>query len=275
MAGVSVSRNALESVRATLNQFKIEVADVPFSISGDVSALQAEGDDALRRLQTEIGNLKQQVFQKKGDITRLQDQYARAWRELKETEAALKQAEQSLAGIENELARCESELSHLRAEAQNAAAQSAAAQNAAAQNADDSGAAAASAAAQSAEASIRMEINTLEKHLAELKGYAREAAQECRSYRAAIRDLKCDLSRLDSDIKQAQAELLDLERTLSRKRDKLQRLRYAYDELRAASDQLAFSARSFADRALTQTAQDLAGVDQCIRYIEEYLLTNL
>ena len=42
MAGVNVSREALRGVRTSLNQFKTEIADVPFSMERHAGMLQSE-----------------------------------------------------------------------------------------------------------------------------------------------------------------------------------------------------------------------------------------
>ena len=47
MAGVNVSREALTGVRTSLNQFKIEIRDVPFSMARQADMLQSECENAI------------------------------------------------------------------------------------------------------------------------------------------------------------------------------------------------------------------------------------
>ena len=115
MAGVNVSREALTGVRMSLNQFKTEIADVPFSMERHAAMLESECERDIRMVESQISELNQQISAKREELHQLEMELASARKHLSDTEAAQAKTEQALAGIERELENCRCESSHQHA----------------------------------------------------------------------------------------------------------------------------------------------------------------
>ena len=66
-------------------------------------------------------------------------------------------------------------------------------------------------------------------------------------------------------------ELMDLELKLNRKKDKMQRLQGAYYCVKNEFDQFLMVVKKFQAQTIASTSGNIAGVDQCIAAVEEYL----
>lgn len=249
MAGVNVSREALTGIRRTLNQFKIEIADVPFSMETGARQMQSECESAILQVKDEVSQLQQQISSKRAALKTLQDHLAIARGQLTDTEAARKDTERSLAGIERERIACERELSHLRATL--------------------------SYGDENEQGQCRQAVFAAESRLAVLKEHECGAAMELQNLERMIQKLNADIKEAEADIKRTESEIRALETALFRKEGKLSRLNTAYSSLQSELSAFTSSVRRFSQRALEQTLDGIAGVDQCIQYIDDYLATNL
>lgn len=249
MAGANVSRAALTGVRMSLNQFKTEIADVPFSMQRNVDMLQSECENTIREVKFQIDRLEQEISGKNAELRQLQGDLSDTRSRLEDTECAIQKTEQALAEIERETDSCARELSHLRATL--------------------------SYGDENEQNQCQQAVSMAEERLSELKDHGYQAAEEYRNLEGMIRKLNDDIRRIEDAIGQTESEIQSLETELSRKRSKWDRLDMAYLNLRSELNAFTNSVRRFSERALTQTQQNIAGVDQCIQYIDDYLATNL
>lgn len=249
MAGANVSRAALTGVRMSLNQFKTEIADVPFSMQRNIDMLQSECENIIREVKFQIDRLEQEISGKNAEMRQLQGELSETRIRLRDTECAKQKTEQALAEIERETDSCERELLHLRATL--------------------------SYGDENEQNQCQQAVYMAEKRLSELKDHGYQAAKEYRDLKNMICELQDDIGRIENAIGKTESEIQFLDAELSRKRSKWNRLDMAYSNLRSELDAFANSVRRFSEHALTQTQQDIAGVDQCIQYIDDYLATNL
>lgn len=249
MAGVNVSREGLTGVRTSLNQFKTEIGDVPFSMARQADMVQSECENVIRGVEAQISQLKGQISNKNEELRQLQENLINARNQSEDTEKAMYKTELCLAGIGNERNKCEKELSHLRARL--------------------------SCGDENEQSQCRQAIGAAEAQLAVLTDHECQAAAELRAQKERIRELRSEIGRSEGAIRAAESELMFLKEKLFRKEDKQKRLNMAYNNLISELNILSDSVRRFSQFALTQTQQDIAGVDQCIRYIDGYLATNL
>lgn len=249
MARVNVSREALTSVRMSLNQFKTEISDVPFSMVRSANMLQSECQGALWKVDSQISQLKQQVFSKDAQLRQLQDDLANARERLEDTERAKENIERTLAGIERERESCERELSHLRAQLSSC---------------DENG-----------RNQCQQAVHGAENRLSELNGHECEAAADLQVQENMMCRLNCEIERIITAIKDTESELRSLKEELSKKEMKRDRMDRAFNNLMSELSVFRNSVRRFTECALTQTQQDITSVEQCIQYIDDYLATNL
>ena len=78
---------------------------------------------------------------------------------------------------------------------------------------------------------------------------------------------------MENEIYKCETELMELEFKLSQKRDKMQRLKAAYYCVKNEFDQLQMVVKKFQAQTILSTSGNIAGVDQCIAAVEEYMST--
>lgn len=249
MAGVNVSREALTGVRMSLNQFKTEIADVPFSMERHAAMLKSECERDIRMVESQISELNQQISAKREELHQLEMELASARKHLSDTEAAQAKTEQALAGINMEIQSCISKLSQLHSTF-----------NSGAGNEYNQ---------------YQQEVLAVESRLTMLKEHEWDAEMERQEQERTIQELNNDIKSLQVTIDITTSEILNLDRDLYRIEGKRDRLKMAYSNLQSELNNFTNSVRRFSQNALEQTQQDIAGVDQCIQYIDDYLATNL
>lgn len=249
MAEVHVSREALTGIRAALNQFKTEMEGIPFSMRSHADALRSECESAVREQGRRVNLLKQQVLEKKAELRQLQNELDSARYQLERTGQEAKKTEQSLAGIEREIKMCSGELSALRAGLPSNDVNE--------------------------QARRMQDVSAAESRLSTLKGHGAEAAEELRAQQEMIQKLSADIAGTQAALGRTESALRSLEAELSKQEDKQRRMNMAYQSLQSELNAFTDSVSRFSQNALAQTQQNMAGVDQCIQYIDDYLATNL
>ena len=117
-------------------------------------------------------------------------------------------------------------------------------------------------------AMIEYEIRCLDKSISSYKQWMSEQER-------SIDECNNEIKRLTSEIQQAEDELHNVKREWSRIEDKYSRLKNAYLNLMREADNFSAAVNKFCRRALDATEGNISGINQSIKFVEEYMTTNL
>lgn len=83
------------------------------------------------------------------------------------------------------------------------------------------------------------------------------------------------INSLEREIWQYEKNLNELKQKIKRAENKLQRLRSAYSRVKQTLDDFSISITRYAAAASLETSRNISAVSLCMKYIEEYMKTNL
>ena len=90
-----------------------------------------------------------------------------------------------------------------------------------------------------------------------------------------INDSNEKISSLESEIDTSEKQLSEIIRKRMRAEDKLKRLEFVYSRVKRNLDDLNMYITRYSNNTFAETTNDISEINRCIRYIEEYMMTNL
>lgn len=250
MPKAEVTIESLMKVKITLQQFKADIASIPQSILRHEDAVQSECEQKIRNLQNQIDELRSIIRKQESDLGGLNSN-------LIDNQNRIKGCQNENVGYESEIAYVQHRISILKNQKASLDSQLAFAQTYEEQN-----------VIQGRQADIMGQIQNQESSLSAI--YRKIDAN-----RNKIENLEGQKKALQQKIEALKAELKKNINEEYRKQNKLDRMNVAFSGLKNDMANLTTEVRRFADNAVLDTDTGIAGVNQCILYIDEYMSTNL
>lgn len=250
MPDVNVSRDALGKVKSTLGQFKTDVSHIPGSMSKHIEMTENECEQTISNLKNQIAELAYKIKEIETKLDDLRNMYAYNQKKIKDDEAQIHTLKNEIASIEAQIKSLQNRLDSLYGQLS-------------------------SAETDEERQQIQEEISNMQGQLQRQKSYLYDIEDKIRINEREIDDLEKQNRSIQSEISSSEIELQKQKKEKSRKEGILERMNVAYSNLKNELNTLKNTMNNFVNSALNATENNLAGVDQCIQHIEEYMATDL
>lgn len=250
MPDVNVSRDALGKVKSTLGQFKTDVSHIPASMSKHIEMTENECEQTIHNLKNQIAELAYKIKENETKLDDLCNRYAYNQRKIKEDEIQVHNLKNEIASIEARIKSLQSRLDYLYGQLS-------------------------SAETDEEKQQIQEEISSVQAQLQQQKRYLYDVEEKIEINEREIDDLEKQNRSIQGEISSLEIELQKQKKEKARKESILERLNVAYSNLKNELNTLKNTMNNFVNSALNATENNLAGVDQCIQHIEEYMATDL
>ena len=250
MPDVNVSRDALGKVKNTLTQFKTDVSHVPISMSRHIETTEDECEYTIDNLKHQISELVYAIKEAESKLEDLHNRYAYNQKKIKDDEAQIQYLKNQIAGIEARIQSLNNQLDSLYSQLS-------------------------SAETDEEKNSIQNEISRVNSEIQKQKSYSYDVEDKIKINEREIDDLEKQNRSIQGEISSIEAELQKLKREKVRKENILDRMNVAFSNLKNELATLKNTMNNFVNSALNATENNIAGIDQCIQHIEEYMATDL
>lgn len=109
----------------------------------------------------------------------------------------------------------------------------------------------------------------------EYMSYISELDEKVRKNEGMIKELEMQNYKIGNETSSLENELQEKRNEAQRKRNKLESMQSAFYNIQSETENLNSMIRAFSGHALNDAASGIAGVNQCIQFIDEYMSTNL
>ena len=212
---------------------------IPIKMIGNIQKVYMECNEIISELQREIDALTVALEQLQTRINGLKNELNWVLDEIKRREQNIACLERERQGYYNQIAGLQAELHALYASNENGNNSSA--------------------------------IAAVEGQIQQLYAAIKKCNEKISSEYYEIKILDAKRVSLEREIYRCEMELMELEAEKRRKLDKMYRLKSAYARVRQEFEQLQAVVKAFQYRTLESTSGNIAGIDQCIAAIEEYM----
>lgn len=240
MAQVEVTREALQRTKVSLQNFQMNMEEIPTKMVAHIHQVYGKCEEIIGALQKEIDALTTEIEQLKAYIAGLQEELNRVLRELGERQERVVELERKKEEIYSKIFRLEQRIKALQA-------------------------------GNDVEGRNDYEIAMLERECRQLYGELTECKEKINDERYQIEILKGRRDSLKQEISRCENTLRELEKERRRKQDKMCRLKASYGCVQNTCNQLKVMVESFQYKTLDSTSGNIAGIDQCISVLDEYM----
>lgn len=250
MPDINVSRDALRKVKSTLTQFKTDVSHIPVSMSRHIETTEDECGHTTNNLKNQISELAYKIKEAETKLEDLRNRYAYNQKIIKDDEAQIQNLKNQISGIEARIQSLNNQLNSLFSQLS-------------------------SVETDEEKNSIQNEISRVNSEMQKQKKYLYDVEDKIKINEKEIDDLEKQNRSIQGEISTIEAELQKLKREKVRKENILDRMNVAFLNLKNELATLKNTMNIFANNALIATDNNIAGIDQCIQQIEEYMATDL
>lgn len=250
MSDVEVSRDALGKVKSTLVRFRTDVSPIPAAMSRHIEMTEDACERAISRRKAQIEELACQIRNLESQLVRLHEEYAENERQIAEHERQIQELRFQQAAIESEQSALRQEYASLSGQAQ-------------------------AATEPETRDAIHAEMSSVMNQI-EVKGWELEnVSGDIIFHETQQRDLEEQNRIKQNEMLYTEAEIERQKKEQARQEAILEKMKASYGHLKDELSALRYTMDRFVGSALSTAEHHLAGVDQCIQHIEEYMATNL
>lgn len=248
MLDVNVSRDGLVKVKEILCQFKTDVEYIPNLIVQHAEEIQVDCQRKIIELKKQIVDLERCIKENEIKLELLQSKIDSNLKKVNENKDQIVKLEEEKGGIEARIELLNNQLSGLNGHFPNTEKEKRTMQN---------------------------QILNNEQQIQNQRYCLLDIEKMIGIIENKIRDLEKENRIIQNDLNSTGTELQNQKKERNRKENVLERMKIAFNNIKGEISNLVSLIRSFTNNALSTANNNMAGVDQCIQHIDDYIATDL
>lgn len=250
MPNVVVSRDGMLKVRGALRDFKKDIEHLPDLIITHSEETQMECRKKLEALSDSIVELEGIIKKNEYQLFSLMEKLAKNIDRVKIDKNQVFAMKKELEKVLSKIDELNQQLSRLRS--------------------------------QLANAETDEQRQAIQEHISRVNKQINDCVCQKSDLEKTIEELQNEILELENENKVIQSEISDIEEELhklkkekSRREAILERMRIAFNNVIEETMNLINSTNGFTNQALLSADSNLAGIEQCLQYVEQYMLQNI
>ena len=250
MPKAQVDRDALMKSKKALKDFKTDVETIPDAIVKSVQEVDEECVQQIKELEDKISEVEDSIKKSVAKKNSLEDQFSENKNIIENNESKIHHLRVELESINDKIRRLHAQRSQMQSE----------------MSRNDS---------EGGHRNNSVSTDIIDRKIQDEERRSREVEREIISLQDENNRLDTVNKRLQSEIRDLEDKIYKLRREKARLDDIFERMKASYKSLKYKLEELSNSTKSFSYDSITQMGNNIAGVDECIQRIDEYISTNI